>query len=234
MKKSKAILMALCAVLLVAASVMGTLAYLTSTDTVTNTFTVGKVAITLDETDVDINGVKDTETRVQENDYKLMPGHEYVKDPIVHVAAGSSDCFLFVKVDNQIAAIEDENNTVAGQMKANGWLPVDGKPGVYVLTYTEKDKTDVETGSVVVGALKVVSAAAAQVNVPVFEKFKIADDVNNEENVVVEGENPTTVSNDRQLSKFDNSQIIVTAYAVQADGFDGKTAAQIWTAANFT
>lgn len=232
MKKSKAILMALCAVLLVAASVMGTLAYLTSTDTVTNTFTVGNVAITMDEKDVDNS--TDNAERDKANAYKLLPGHTYEKDPIIHVAAGSSDCFLFVKVDNQIAAIEDENNTVAGQMKANGWLPVDGKPGVYVLTYTEKDKTDVETGSVVVGALKVVSAAAAQVNVPVFEKFKIADDVNNEENVVVEGENPTTVSNDRQLSKFDNSQIIVTAYAVQADGFDGKTAAQIWTAANFT
>lgn len=232
MKKTKAILMALCAVLLVAASVMGTLAYLTSTDTVTNTFTVGKVEITLDETDTDDSTVDaDRDTA---NKYKLMPGHTYTKDPIVHVAAGSSDCFLFVKVDNQIAAIEDENNTVAGQMKANGWLPVGGKPGVYVLTYTEKDRTDVETGSVLVGDLKVVSAAAAQVNVPVFEKFKIADDVNNEENVVVEGENPTTVSNDRQLSKFDNSQIIVTAYAVQADGFDGKTAAQIWTAANFT
>lgn len=235
MKKSKAILMALCAVLLVAASVMGTLAYLTSTDTVTNTFTVGKVEITLDEAKVSTDGTPvQGAARVDANEYHLLPGHTYTKDPIVHVAAGSSDCFLFVKVDNQIAAIEDENNTVAGQMKANGWLPVGGKPGVYVLTYTEKDRTDVETGSVLVGDLKVVSAAAAQVNVPVFEKFKIADDVNNEENVVVEGENPTTVSNDRQLSKFDNSQIIVTAYAVQADGFDGKTAAQIWTAANFT
>ena len=56
MKKSKAILMALCAVLLVAASVMGTLAYLTSTDTVTNTFTVGNVQIKLDEAKVNEEG----------------------------------------------------------------------------------------------------------------------------------------------------------------------------------
>ena len=38
--RSKALLLTLCAVLLVAASVLGTMAYLTSTDEVTNTFTV--------------------------------------------------------------------------------------------------------------------------------------------------------------------------------------------------
>lgn len=41
--RSKALLLTLCAVLLVAASVLGTMAYLTSTDEVTNTFTVGQV-----------------------------------------------------------------------------------------------------------------------------------------------------------------------------------------------
>ena len=39
--KRKALLLSLCAVLLVAVSVMGTIAYLTSTDNVANTFTVG-------------------------------------------------------------------------------------------------------------------------------------------------------------------------------------------------
>ena len=48
--KVKALLMACCAVLLVFASVIGTLAYLTdTTEKVTNTFTVGNVAIKLDE-----------------------------------------------------------------------------------------------------------------------------------------------------------------------------------------
>ena len=51
--KRKALLLSLCAVLLVVASVMGTMAYLTSTSaTVTNTFTVGNVGITLDEAPV--------------------------------------------------------------------------------------------------------------------------------------------------------------------------------------
>ena len=44
-KTKKALLLSLCAVMLVTASVLGTMAYLTSTDEVVNTFTVGNVAI---------------------------------------------------------------------------------------------------------------------------------------------------------------------------------------------
>ena len=92
--KSKALLLTLCAVLLVAASVLGTMAYLTSTDTVTNTFTVGKVEIKLDETDV----TNPTGPRVQANSYKLMPGTTYTKDPTVTVKAGSEESYVRMKV----------------------------------------------------------------------------------------------------------------------------------------
>lgn len=92
--KSKALLLTLCAVLLVAASVLGTMAYLTSTDTVTNTFTVGKVEIKLDETDV----TNPTGSRVQANSYKLMPGTTYTKDPTVTVKAGSEESYVRMKV----------------------------------------------------------------------------------------------------------------------------------------
>ena len=100
--KSKALLLTLCAVLLVAASVLGTMAYLTSTDTVTNTFTVGKVEIKLDETDVtNPNG-----PRVKANSYKLMPGTTYTKDPTVTVKAGSEESYVRMKVTfNNAAAL---------------------------------------------------------------------------------------------------------------------------------
>lgn len=52
----KALLLTLCAVLLVAASVLGTMAYLTSTDDVQNTFTVGQVSIKLDEAKANTDG----------------------------------------------------------------------------------------------------------------------------------------------------------------------------------
>lgn len=102
-KLNKALLLALCAALLVTASVMGTLAYLThTTGPVTNTFTVGNVSISLDEAKVDVYGELDGNTRVTENTYKLIPGHEYVKDPTIHVNAGSEECWVFIKMNNDL------------------------------------------------------------------------------------------------------------------------------------
>lgn len=91
----KIVALLLCAVLLVAGSVAGTIAYLTSQDEAVNNFTVGQVKITLDEAKVDENGKKiENEKRVQSNDYHLLPGQSYVKDPTVHVTKGSEDCYV--------------------------------------------------------------------------------------------------------------------------------------------
>ena len=195
--KSKALLLSLCAVLLVAASVLGTMAYLTSTDEVKNTFTVGSVAITLDETDVD-NSTTGAD-RDRANSYKLLPGHTYTKDPIVHVNSTSENCYLFVKVANEITAIED-GTKVAAQMTAKGWVAVNGAPDVYV--YTQSNAPAVVAGGS---------------NVTVFDNFTISGTVDN-----------------ATLATYNNKTITVTAYAIQADGFEGKTASQIWTAAGFT
>ena len=152
--KKKVFLTVLCAAALVVASVLGTMAYLTSkTATVNNTFTVGNVNITLDETDVTPMGVKDTDTKVTENSYKLIPGHTYIKDPTVHITTGSEESWLFVKVVDEIAAIED-TKTVATQMGENGWIAVAGEAGVYAYN------TKVNAGD----------------NIPVFDNFKIKGD----------------------------------------------------------
>ena len=87
----KKLMMALSLVLVAVMSIGGTLAYLTSlTDPVKNTFTVGNVNITLDETNTDEYGVVIAEGqegagRGYGNEYKLIPGHKYSKDPIVHL-----------------------------------------------------------------------------------------------------------------------------------------------------
>lgn len=132
MKKTRKILaMAACAILLVCISVGATVAYLTSTDQVVNTFTVGKVAITLDEADVTEYGVAVPDAaRVKANTYKLIPGHEYKKDPTVHFAAGSEASWLFVKVENGISAIEADTK-IAAQIAVNGWKALTGVDGVY-------------------------------------------------------------------------------------------------------
>lgn len=160
--KRKALLLSLCAVLLVVASVMGTMAYLTSTDSVENTFTVGKVNLTLDEAPVDTNGKATTGARVKENSYNLLPGQEYDKDPTVHVTANSEDSWIFVKVENGISALEDASNTIASQITRNGWTQLKDAAGNDVAGVYYKEYTKSTTPT----------------NLVVFENFKVAEDAN--------------------------------------------------------
>lgn len=126
-----------CALLLVAGSIAGTIAYLTSTAEVTNTFTVGDVAITMTETDVDGSTSGQPGTgRDTANAYKLIPGKTYAKDPVIYVGTTSESCYLFVKITNGMAAIETtvEADTVIGQMKAKGWVEFNAAQGIYYKT----------------------------------------------------------------------------------------------------
>lgn len=203
--KTKALALALCAVLLVVSTVFVTMAYLTSkTDVVTNTFTVGKVTITLDEAKVTTDGVKvEGEERVKENSYHLVPGHFYVKDPTVHVDDESEDCWLFVKVENGLKDIiagntsVSENDsidtvyTIEAQMTKNGWSLVTGETNIYAYKATAK------TG-----------------DYKVFDNFKLKGDADVSSYATADNE---------------DSVINVTAYAIQADGF--ATAADAWAEA---
>lgn len=226
MKKTKVLLTLACAILLVAASVMGTLAWLTDASAVKNTFTVGNIHFDdknglhgLDEADVNLNGQpldedgnvttdKSESPRVVENTYKLVPGHEYTKDPIIHVAAGSEDCYLFVKVTNEIAAIEDTKTegkkTIAQQMDDLGWKQVEDDngnpiPGVYMLKESDNGEWVKKV---------VTTSATANTDVTVFEYFKLADDAD--------------------VSDYEGKSIKVIAYAVQVDGFENASAYEIW------
>lgn len=97
--RSKALLLSLCAVALVVATVFGTMAYLTSTDKVVNTFTVGNVQIELDEAKVNTDGTTvEGANRVKTNEYHLLPGHTYTKDPTVTVLKGSEESYVRLKV----------------------------------------------------------------------------------------------------------------------------------------
>lgn len=150
--KKKALLTVLCAVMLVVGSVFGTYAYLTDTKEVTNTFTIGNVRITLDEQDVDDSTPgKERDTA---NKYHLLPGKSYVKDPTIHVDAKSEGCWLFVKVENGIADIEDSNNTIASQMTTHGWTLIDDQNKIYAYR----------------------SIANANDNIVVFDGFKVKGD----------------------------------------------------------
>lgn len=105
MKKSKIFLLALGAIVLVGASVLGTLAYLTSQSTVVNTFTVGNVKINVDEADVNPDGTPIAgASRVTSNEYHLIPGKTYTKDPTMTVVGGSEEAYVRMIVTINCAA----------------------------------------------------------------------------------------------------------------------------------
>lgn len=121
MKKKLTMVAAL--VLVFALGVTGTLAYLTaSTESLVNTFTVGKVAIALNET---------------KTDFKMVPGNTIDKDPKVTVKKDSEACYLFVKVEKS----SNLDNFITFGM-ADGWTALDGATGVY---YREVSATTADT-----------------------------------------------------------------------------------------
>lgn len=218
MKKAKKILaLLMCAVLLVGASIAGTVAYLTSQDTVTNTFTVGKVEITLDEAAVNTDGeyVTDHSNRVKTNDYHLMPGHTYIKDPTVTVKQPSDSSYVrmlvnVTNIQNLEAVFTDPSyygtdGVFLLQKLVDGWDPTlwvyesykpDGNNGIYEFRYFAP--VDAKSGDVVLDDL--------------FETIKIP------------GEDVTSAN----IAYLDHVEIGVTAQAIQKDGFADADAA--WAA----
>ena len=103
--KKKILAGVLACILLIGIGVGGTLAWLTAqTTAVTNTFTVGKIQITLDEAPVGANGKETTGDRVIENKYSIIPGDQIDKDPTVHVIKDSENCYVYVCIDDALNA----------------------------------------------------------------------------------------------------------------------------------
>ena len=207
--KRKALLLSLCAVLLVVASVMGTMAYLTSTDTVTNTFTVGNVQITLDEAKVNPDGtlVPNAE-RVKANSYKLLPGRTYIKDPTVTVKAGSESSYIKMTVTFSKAAELDaifaptggaNLTSIFNGYDSDNWIEKGSTTAANTRTYEfwYKEAVAAPTADVVLDAL--------------FDSITVPDSITKE-----------------QLATIEGMEITVNAYAIQAAGF--ANAEEAWAA----
>ena len=210
MKKFKALLVVACALLLVAASVFGTMAYLTSQDTVTNTFTVGKVAIKLDEAKANTDGsLVEGAARVKANDYKLLPGHTYNKDPMVTVLSGSESSYVkmtvtFSKANELDAIFAPTGADLASIFKgydANNWIAKgntkDATANTRTYEFWYKEAVGAPTADVALDAL--------------FDSITV----------------PGTITGE-QLKNIEGMTITVKAYAIQAEGFADATAA--WAA----
>lgn len=210
--RSKALLLTLCAVLLVAATIFGTMAYLTSTDTVTNTFTVGKVNIKLDEAKANPDGsLVANADRVKANEYKLLPGHTYNKDPMVTVLSGSESSYVKMTVTfskaNELDAIfapDGANLTsIFSGYDAANWIAKgntkDATANTRTYEFWYKEAVAAPTADVALDAL--------------FDSITV----------------PGTITG-AQLATIEGMTITVNAYAIQADGFADADAA--WAAFN--
>ena len=222
MKKNlkKALLAVCCAALLVCVSIGATVAYLTSTKEVVNTFTVGKVEIDLDEAKVNTDGTplkKDGTVadkladadRVKKNDYKLLPGHTYTKDPTVTVINGSESSYIKMTVTfsnakelDEIFAPDGANLTsIFGGYDEKTWLykgnSKDAANNTRTYEFWYKEAVGAPNGDVKLDAL--------------FDSITM----------------PGSITN-AQLNTIEGMTITVNAYAIQADSFANPDAA--WAA----
>lgn len=134
MKNMKKILvLSLAALLLVAVSVGGTIAYLTATSgPVENTFTPAGIAIKLDETKQSDGTVVDT--GVTNWTAKMVPGVTYSKNPKVTLTKADCAVYIFITVEDSTAG------AVSYTIDSTNWSPVPGKNDVW---YREAATTDV-------------------------------------------------------------------------------------------
>lgn len=209
--RNKALLVAVSAGFIAAASAFGTVAYLTDQDAEVNTFTVGKVEIVLDEAKVGDDGqaiTGENATRVPSNEYELVPGGTYDKDPMVTMLKGSEESYvrLLVTINEQddLDAICSET----GKTILNFFGGVSSKWELYKETENADNTRTYE-----------------------FRYSKITDAAVNEDleleplftNVVVPGE-----ITKEHLKSIEGLKIDIVAHAVQAAGFADANAA--WAA----
>ena len=121
MKMKKVLAMLLAVLMIVTATVAGTVAWLTtSTQEVENTFTTSDINITLDETGTTESGGKEVK------EFQMIPGDTLYKDPTVTVKAGSEDCWLFVEVTEACTVADKEFDDYLTYAIAGGWTQGDG------------------------------------------------------------------------------------------------------------
>lgn len=208
--KRKALLLTFCAVLLVVASVLGTIAYLTANDTVTNTFTVGQVAIKLDEAKVNPDGSPVANAdRVKANRYKLLPGHTYTKDPTVTVLKGSESSYIKMTVTFTKAKELDD---IFAPNSADLTSIFKGYDSANWIAKGNTKNTTANTRTYEFWYKEAVGAPTADLELDaLFDSITVPNNITG-----------------KQLATIKDMTITVNAYAIQADGFE--TAKDAWDA----
>lgn len=197
-KNKKIILIILLCVMVLSATVGGTIAWLTRTDKITNSFTVGTFNVpTTDPTDenvqIDIEGHLYEPSWNELEEHKIIPGSAFEKDPYVGIGTGSEDAVVYVYVENNFS--DKVYFTIN-----SGWEKVDAKAGYKTDTYTS-------------GLFKYTANLVGSSNsdswtlMPLFSEVVIDEDADSADLTVADGK---------------NSEVVVSSFIHQAKDGDGN------------
>ena len=182
------------------------------TNIITNTFTIGKVDIELDEADVDNLGeIIEGADRVIENKYHLLPGQTYIKDPTITVVKNSQDSYIRMIVTiTHIAELKKIFNnefnpeTIINDYDTEKWIYegyTDNQDNSYSYEFRYHK---------IAKGFKNEKSQDVKLE-PLFKSFTIPGYLTGE-----------------QLSTIKDLKIKVVGHAIQAQGFDNQDAA--WNA----
>lgn len=201
MEKKRNALLVVLGVILAAGIIGGTVAWLTRTSSLTNTFTVGSFETPVtDPTDssksISIDGNLYEPSWDEDAEHKLLPGNEYAKDPYVGIGAGSEDGVVYVYVKNNFS------NKIYFEIN-NGWSAVSGyaTAGSKAGTYTS-------------GLFKYDTVLTAKSNgdtwttTPLFSKVEVADTANSTDFNTGSNDKTITVSSFLHQAKDDEGEDI--------------------------
>ena len=227
-KTSKTLVLVAIAIALVVVTVFTTIAFLASSSAVSNTFSVGNIHMSIYESKVDADGkavTYDEGVRKDStgNNYTLIPGKTYDKDPTIYVEPKSVKSFLFVKLRNQIETIEygnysatdeiepnsDEKKlTIKEQMARHGWQLVGSNDSGEVYVYSGNLDQSVALSSDKLAAIKdesnfaeatLISGSENVQTFDVFDTFTVDNKADN-------------------LQIYLGAKVAVTAFSIQSSG----------------
>ena len=224
--KKKILAITLCVAMVAIMLVSGTLAYFTDTDEQTNTFTAGKVEITLDEAIVEKDNsgnLVPTDARTTEEQkvqtYHLFPGMTVTKDPTITLVEGSEDAYIGAIVTvsgnlHSLIGVEGYNNLDITKLVSGGLVsaPSEQVTGWNDLSMVYETATCVIYQDASQGSqdgngtwtlyIFIKEPMAATENVVLFDTMTIPETWDNAE-----------------MAKINGMGINVVAYATQANGF---------------
>ena len=216
MKKLKILSAILSALVLVCVSVLGTVAFFTDREAVVNTFTVGQVEISLDETKVTPDGLAVAGAdRVTENQYHLIPGQTYIKDPTLTVKAGSEESYLrlLVTLSHAKELKEIFGTDFLPQNYVSGW-----DSALWVSTETVLEDTAANTVTYEFRYFEPVKAVGGDLALdPLFDTITVPG--------TVTGEHLALLADDPDTAENEGFTIKVVGHAIQKATFDTADAA---------